>query len=335
MTNKTNMIDETLTPTAVMPETTEVAAVLSEYEHLVSPEGRSAFASRVEQERSLLGIERATLDEEQRSLDRHREVLLSGKVADSESDAAWNALSTGYGELIKHEAAFRNHQVFSEERDIRWNNGSGMLFSRYDPAVSELLAGLSQGAETEEQPFMRDRDFMRMVDNSQPAIVIEARDEPLELPLTAVVSAATFESWETGYGKGHLKDGHSSADVIRDYASRDTPPPPVDEATALIFEDGRVVIMTSNAHRVAAAKMRGQSTMQFKELIVRIAKEEQPLEAAREGLGILAVRNVVSSPPEQIEQPHATKGASALPSHTTRWQRFVAGVNYHRKHRRH
>ncbi len=152
--------------------------------------------------------------------------------------------------------------------------------------------------------------------------------------MTSVVSAAGFESWKTGRGQYNLKDGRQSADVIKDYASRETPLPAVDEATALIFEDGKVIVMTSNAHRVGAAKLRGQRTIQFKELKVRRVKEQEPSEEASDGLAVLAVASTTSAPEIQAE-PVKTMGQQADSYKKSRWQSFVASMSYHRKHRHH
>lgn len=248
-------------------------------------------------------------------------------------DAFHDTLRSGYGELGKLENQFHKREAFVAERDSRWRHGD-MLFNRYDATVTSLLKGIVEGAETKEQPFVEETDFKRMMDTSQPDIVIEAYDEPLELPLTAIVSAVGFESWEEGRPSHILKDGHKSADVIKEYASRQTALPPIDEAVALILEDGKVIIMSSNAHRVGAAKLRGQSTIQIKELRVCRIKEEQPLRTDGEGLAVLAVSDIVNTPGTRNEQTGLVESLTT-PNRTSRWRNFLASVNYRREHRRH
>jgi hypothetical protein len=327
------MTAELLAPIVTPEVVTETPAVLIAYDQLVSSEACNAFSARIDEGRPLLDIERAAVVEEERDLDNRREALRSGMMADDEVATLQDALSLGYGALTTHEDQLRRHGAFAEERENRWRYGS-MLFDRRDPAVAELLEGLSKGAETEEQPFMQDTDFIRMADTSQPEVVIEAGDEPLELPLTAVVSAVAFESWETGRPQHVLKDDRQSAAVIMDYASRETPLPPVDVATALIFEDGKVIIMSSNSHRVGAAKLRGQSTIQIKKLEVRRVKEEQPQETDSECMAVLAVSNTMSMPDTEAEQTEPLEQPIA-PNGATRWQNFVSVVNYRRRHGRH
>lgn len=331
------MAAELLEPIATV-EAIQTPPVLAAYDSFTTPEAQTAFGERVTEGRQLFDIERTTFDAEKARLDTLSETLQSGGVPENEHEGAYDVLYASRTDLLHQQDQLRKDWAFTDARENLWRDGGqyrSMLFDREDPAVSGLLEGLSGGAETTEQPFIQYTDFMRMADQDRPGVVIEAIDKPLEFPLTSVVSAVGFESWQTGRGQGGLKDGRQSADVIKDYASRETPLPPVDDATALIFEDGRVVIMTSNAHRVGAAKLRGQENIQINRLKVRRIKEEQPRETSSEGIGVLAVANTVSEPEDVQTEQAVTAELATSPNLLNKWRSFVAGVSYHRKHRQH
>lgn len=81
------------------------------------------------------------------------------------------------------------------------------------------------------------------------------------MPTHMFLGTLNFNSWE-GRAPGHLKDGKSSREVIEDYASRETEIPGVDQGVDLFLGDeGEVFAYSHNAHRVAAARLKGQKAI--------------------------------------------------------------------------
>ncbi len=136
---------------------TDAPLAAAEYNRLISHDARLSFGTRIETERSLLDIERATVQQENSSLDAQRNELLSGRIPDYEIDMFQDKLRNEYTELLEQEDQLRMHGAFTNERENRWNYGGNMLYDRQDPAVAELIGGLLEGAETSEQPFYKIR----------------------------------------------------------------------------------------------------------------------------------------------------------------------------------
>ena len=158
---------------------------------------------------------------------------------------------------------------FQATRERRWRERGVLTFDNAEDEVSSLVAVLEQKAVRQEQPFMPDEAFKAHIDAKQPVVVItSAHDEAvLEFPTASFVSATGFSSWEEGR-RNFYKDGRTSVEVIADYASRETEIPPVDVAQALLLPNGEVILLSENAHRVAAAKRKGQPMMAVKEIEV-------------------------------------------------------------------
>jgi hypothetical protein len=87
-------------------------------------------------------------------------------------------------------------------------------------------------------------------------------DGKIEVPLNAVIGAASLENW-AGRRASHLKNGRSSIDVIREYASRGK----YDGSSGLLDAievrgpDGRSYLYLTSSHRAAAAKLRGDKSI--------------------------------------------------------------------------
>jgi hypothetical protein len=198
--------------------------------------------------------------------------------------AAYDALTTDqalaeFGQRVAVETAQlapgaeEPQASFLNERQYQWQRHGRLSFQAGDPAVAGLSRELTGHGLAEEQGFVAGDRFKQGLDTTRHAIVIDARDEPLEFPLSAIVSAEGFESWETGRGTSTLKDDKPSPAVIQDYASRSSEIPPVDHATAVILPDGGVAVMSTNAHRIAAAKLKGQATIKVRNLVVYPANQ--------------------------------------------------------------
>lgn len=84
----------------------------------------------------------------------------------------------------------------------------------------------------------------------------------VEIPLEAVIGAIGLESW-AGRSSGHLKNGKPSIEVIREYASMGK----YDGSAGLLDSrlvggsDGRAYLYLEDAHRAAAAKLRGDKSI--------------------------------------------------------------------------
>jgi hypothetical protein len=84
-------------------------------------------------------------------------------------------------------------------------------------------------------------------------IHIKRDEEPIQVPVSSIVSPAEMESWEGRRGSDE------SARKIKDYSERDTDIPPIkDGVFGFIMPDGRIFFESQNAHRVAAAVKKGQ-----------------------------------------------------------------------------
>jgi len=273
----------------------ELPAPLEEYGRLTSPEAIDAFVSKMHHERETIADTTYKLEAERQRLDEARTLNVQGVSTDQAE-----VFATTQVNYNDRERSLRKLSTLTTQRETFWGNHGDMLFEANEDEVRGLIGAVVEGAISKKQPFMPDKVFNGMQDSSQPSIVIEARDEPIQIPLAAVVSAMSFESWETGRGPDHKKDDRSSAEVIRDYAWRDTPIPPLDNAKALILDDGRVIFLSSNAHRAAAAKLRDQRHIQIKELEICVAKpgETLPVALPSQELGYTALNQTVATPEE-------------------------------------
>lgn len=175
-----------------------------------------------------------------------------------------------YTEARQLDAARRDlwlQRSFLEARAAAWQSDRTIVLKGTEPAAERLVAELRRNMPTEPQLFVTDSTFTHSLDPHSPPVVIEA-DQVIEVPVTAFVSAMSFYSWE-GRGSAWKKDGRPSREVILDYASRQTDIPPVEDALAAVMSDGRVYLLTLNAHRVAAARLKGQETIGVHRLTVQ------------------------------------------------------------------
>lgn len=251
------------------------SAALIQYDKLSSPESAQRFDQRIAEEGQLFNYasEAATIRKKKETLTGNIDpILTNDKLSDTELTKALEEIS---GEL--NTLSFREKEVgylndFMQARAHMRESSGAMLFGSFEPDVQPLITGIVSAAQTTDTEFVPQERFEAAVDNDQPHIDIDASRDPIEVPLSAIVSAIGFESWERGRGENTLKDGKPSAEFIKHYASLPTEIPPIDTAQALILPNGKVVIMSHDAHRVAAAKLKGQHTMRIKYLKVRKAK---------------------------------------------------------------
>jgi hypothetical protein len=162
---------------------------------------------------------------------------------------------------------------FMQNRANQWRIAKTMVFGSFEPDAQLLVECIGRDARRKDTPFVPIDKFRALVDRSQPGIDIDAKENPIIVPLTAIVSAFGFISWEKGKGEHYKKEGISSPDLIKKYASLPTDIPPVESATALLLPDGSVIIQSREGHRVAAAKLKGQEYIEILYLKIKKAKQ--------------------------------------------------------------
>lgn len=100
-------------------------------------------------------------------------------------------------------------------------------------------------------------DFLKEPGTKNPDKILRIKDEPVSIPLNMIVGARGFDSWQ-GRPAHELKDGRASREVINDYATRASDIPGIDMGADMFIYGGRVLLISENAHRVAAAKLKDQ-----------------------------------------------------------------------------
>jgi hypothetical protein len=241
-------MSENLTP--YTPESTP--SLVFAFDQLTSPEGVEAYIQRIAAEAQTFDYQ-AELD-----------------LIDTAQGRLEQNLQDLRGQAGVNEPPYYEQQIKDFSGRLNTLHDRSMTFRRGETAVSDLADHLERGASLADHDFVYDDIFMSQADTSRPSIIIEARDEPFEFPLTAFVSAAGFDSWE--HGRRKLKGDRTSEEVIQDYASRETEIPPVDSARALLLSNGEVILLSDDAHRVAAAKLKGQTSIAVQTLTVYQAK---------------------------------------------------------------
>jgi hypothetical protein len=246
------------------------------YEQLTGPESMSQFAEKIDRESRLFDYESEIDNIEQMETIKQRrvkEIVRDSRNSDSTIETHVQQLAKQLNELeVRRKEAGRLHR-FMEMRSHLWQTSKNkvMLFDALEGEIQPLIEGIVHDTPTQGNRFVISERFMEAADRTKPVIDIDARREPIKVPVAAIVSAQSFKSWGIGRGEGATKDGKSSSAVILDYA-RAKEIPDIDNAIALVQPDGRVIIMTENAHRVAAAKLRWQEFINIKRLSVFQAK---------------------------------------------------------------
>lgn len=158
----------------------------------------------------------------------------------------------------------------------------GFGFSAIAPATEEIREGIhrakgivdSGGVEEflRTQPFVDGEAIKKQISGMSTEVI--RFKGPMYVDPSMVVSAPGFDDWR---GRSHTTkaymDRHgepknaNSLEVIADYATRDTQLPSIDFGLNLQITDEGVQISAENAHRVAAAKLRGEP-LAFKEISI-------------------------------------------------------------------
>jgi len=252
-------------------------SALELYDQLISPDAMSRFEGRVTLESERFDYKTETesiLGSETLALSQIQEIIKDEKVGDSEKEAPIQALNEELSRLAARYSEATNFNQFNVMRVKLWETRKTMLFDSREPDIQSLSAALVNNAKTSESPFVPEEDFVHAADKDHPGINIKFTEQPIEVPLTSVVTAIGFKSWENGRPEDNDKAGRNSQAVIQDYALREGNIPSIESARALILTNGEVVFMTENSHRVAAAKLKGQKTIQIKYLEISKAKHD-------------------------------------------------------------
>ena len=158
----------------------------------------------------------------------------------------------------------------------------------YDEQAHEVMAGLLKDATNHDDELIRfidDKILPEAAEQHQEGnsltLLFHETDGAVEIPLSMIVSAIGFESWETGRGNDE-KGSLSSIEVMDDYAGRETPIPLIDDLHGFMLPDGSMYFLTGNSHRVGAAKNKGDTTIRFagKATIVQLDTFIPELESA-------------------------------------------------------
>ncbi|MEK7594806.1 MAG: hypothetical protein AAB436_04165 [Patescibacteria group bacterium] len=244
---------------------------LAAFEDIVSPQAIEAFATRIEDEANTFfyPTEIAEINAAVRSVgDQEAAVRADESISETERDVRLSDVNSRYNELDDRERTVGKHKTFLEERQYEWLNNGRITIKGQEPEATKLVSELQTKAANTETSFIPNESFQALIDRTGPSVLIKSRDNPMEFPLASIVSAQSFESWETGRGPNAIKDGKTSPELIKDYAERSTEIPPVVDATAVILPTGEVVLSSDEAHRVAAAKLKGQETIKIENLKV-------------------------------------------------------------------
>lgn len=160
-------------------------------------------------------------------------------------------------------------------------------FKDYAANTGESWKYVSEGEITD---YLGQRIFKnteRIYDKRADKNVLSIRaekDEPFDIPLDLVVYAQGFDSWKGRHGSGKHTSGpygdlyegnQRSLDTIKHYASLPSELPPVDEMRIFIQPDGKIFCDngSGDSHRIAAAILRGDSTVKAERVSVARLKQ--------------------------------------------------------------
>lgn len=127
---------------------------------------------------------------------------------------------------------------------------------------------------------LSDRNFFRPSAIREEALKVDINADDgrlFDVPLGLLVYAGAFSSWEgrgpngssiKEYDDDYSNSAKTSHEVIHEYAALSTELPPVDKVEVYVQPDGRIFCsVPRDAHRTAAAMLRGQHTLKAKSLM--------------------------------------------------------------------
>ncbi len=244
-------------------ETNNQNSHLSILEALASDEGRSAvvasWQNELQDDSELVHIDRlygaiTNYDNEYKTADsfvRKRQVTEMAQRIQNEARRLFGSKVDRFQQL----RTMINNYNRGEGIVIKGENAREIIEPFMDPSNIYIPSDGVQRFVDETRLGTKDTIFSAVMDKS---------DEPFIIPVTSIISASGFQDWE---GRGDVttvkKDNDDSARVIERYASLDTEAPPIDSLFAVVLPDGKVAFETENAHRVAAAILKGEEFVKF------------------------------------------------------------------------
>ena len=251
------------------------ASAIDVFEQLTSEESATIFGNRIVREQELFNPEAEITsidvkkDNTYESIDP---ILRNEKLDEDELKIQLRDKREEIESLDDRGGDVHYLADFMRNRSNQWRISKTMVFGIFEPDTQSLVESIVSAAHTDDGGFMPVDTFRSMIDTNQSGIDVDAKEDPITVPLAAIVTAVGFISWEKGKGEHYKKEGTTSSELIKKYAALPTEIPPVESATALIQEDGSVIIMSREGHRVAAAKLKGQQYMQIQYLKIKRAK---------------------------------------------------------------
>lgn len=239
--------------------------VTRQIDHLLSPSGRAELLDQTQAELNTPEMKSYAVYLEQKAeLDRQYQTgQIDGPTQRDKDYDLWKELT----KLYKDDRLAFKYSGLSDALE-RLRAGKVVVS---EPSASKLLEdiiGTSANADaTDRAHVFVDYDLLKPHEAEALAgsevLELVTRDGNTRVPTGMFVTAMGLDSWE-GRAPGSKKDGLPSKEVIKDYASRETTPPPLDHVSAYILPDGRVFFRSDSSHRTAAAILRGDPYIEVK-----------------------------------------------------------------------
>lgn len=207
------------------------------------------------------------------------EAQIARDIGDGETMMQTSANLAQLDRAVKHrEAAQRNLENMQRHPEQIWCNSDTVLGQKAADFIETAPAPAAQHFIGHNDH--RIRDILQRPDKL--VFSVMPGEEPLTIRTTAFVGAELFDkSWEEGRGDTSEKrddaDGTkltSSQMIVRYAAMPPETAPAVERVDGFIQPDGNTVYISSNAHRVAAAIMRGGEVIRVKEVHLRHIDEQ-------------------------------------------------------------
>lgn len=227
--------------------------------------------------------------EQDSDVDRYRE--LTGKSKQTEEMARRIFGENAVAEVHNYEKALYDLEKSGGDRIVFWGDIAQKIFDGINENSAEVDDRADAGTGRSPNPvdskedrngfrqFLQEKRFIdygtlqRSVATERNLCLRSDNDNPFEIPVSNIVSAGSFDGWagrDNGTGnKAYSKDGQHvigrSLDVIIDYATRNTPLPPLEGAVAFVQPNGLTIFATPNSnHRASAAIARGDKFVKVK-----------------------------------------------------------------------
>ena len=145
---------------------------------------------------------------------RLQSIVTSTSLSDSERISQYEDAKTSLHDILNGEQELKTRKHFYTMREVRWNRHHQLGFSSEEPESMELLAAIRK-AQGPNEKFIQAEDLRADIDRAKPAMYIEGLSGPFDLPAKLVVSAESFESWQTGRGEVITKNDAFTRSPLR------------------------------------------------------------------------------------------------------------------------